>query len=392
MTSIILGIGVVLILFIVVMIFRVQSMISLVRGTPTTRETTSNKVNAAMWVVFLVLGTIGAVWSSIAAADYFLPEASAPHGRETDNLFWITMGITGAVFFATHILLFYFPWKYQFRENRKASFYPDNNRLEVIWTVVPAIVLTLLVLSGWKVWRDITNPAQTDNGVMVELVGKQFNWEVRYPGDKHAELGKRRPELGGFDFRLIDASNVVGIDLNDENSFDDFMAREIHLPKGRQVMLKIRARDVLHSVFMPHFRVKMDAVPGMPTKFAFTPDKTTKEMREALGNPEFNYELACTEVCGRGHFSMRTIIIVEEEAEFNKWVASQKPWLAQNRDYLAKVPANLQEKALRVIGPGDGGAAPENADDTTAAPANNAAALPAKGAVKMVANPELSAQ
>ena len=392
MTSIILGIGVVLILIIVAMIFRVQSLISLVRGTPTTRETTTNKVNAAMWVVFLVLGTIGAVWSSIAASDYFLPDASSPHGRETDDLFWITMGITGAVFFATHVLLFYFPWKYQFRENRKASFYPDNNRLEVIWTVVPAIVLTLLVLSGWKVWRDITTPAETDNGVMVEIVGKQFNWEVRYPGNKHVELGKRRPELGGFDFRMIDASNIVGIDLNDENSFDDFMAREIHLPKGRQVMLKIRARDVLHSVFMPHFRVKMDAVPGMPTKFAFTPDRTTKEMREELGNPEFNYELACTEVCGRGHFSMRTIIVVEEEAEYNKWVASQKPWLAQNRDYLSKVPANLQEKALRIIGPGDGGSAPENADDTTAAPANNAAALPAKGAVKMVANPELSAQ
>ncbi|MBD0260338.1 MAG: cytochrome c oxidase subunit II, partial [Cytophagales bacterium] len=188
MTSIILGIGVVLILLIIVMIFRVQSLISLVRGTPTTRETTTNKVNAAMWVVFLVLGTIGAVWSSIAAADYFLPDASSPHGRETDDLFWITMGITGAVFFATHILLFYFPYKYQFRENRKASFYPDNNRLEVIWTVVPAIVLTLLVLSGWKVWRDITNPAQTDNGVVVELIGKQFNWEIRYPGDKNAEL------------------------------------------------------------------------------------------------------------------------------------------------------------------------------------------------------------
>lgn len=390
MTSIILGVGVVLILVILVMIFRVQSLISLVRGTPTTRETTSNKVNAAMWLVFLVLGTGGAVWSSLAAADYFLPEASSPHGRQTDDLFWITMGITGAVFFATHILLFYFPYKYQFRENRKASFYPDNNKLEVIWTVVPAIVLTLLVLSGWKVWRDITG-TMPEEGVVVELIGKQFNWEVRYPGDKYAELGKSKPELGNFDFRLIDASNVVGIDLTDENSFDDFMAREIHLPKGKPVLLKIRAKDVLHSVFMPHFRVKMDAVPGMPTKFWFIPDKSTQEMREELGNPKFNYEMACTEVCGRGHFSMRTIIVVEEEAEYNAWVAKQKPWLAQNRDYLAKVPANLQEKALRVIGPGDGGAAPEAAD-STAAPADNAAALPAKGTVKMVSNSPEEAQ
>ncbi len=388
MTSIILGVGVVLIVVILAMIFRVQSLISMVRGTPTTRETTSNKVNAVMWMVFLVLGTIGAVWSSIVAAEYFLPEASSPHGRKTDDLFWITMGITGAVFFATHVLLFYFPWRYQFRENRKASYYPDNNKLEVIWTVVPAIVLTLLVLSGWKVWRDITTEAPED-AVVVELIGQQFQWEIRYPGDKHAVIGKSRPELGAFDFRLIDANNIVGIDYTDENSFDDFMAREIHIPKNRPVLLKIRAKDVLHSVFLPHFRVKMDAVPGMPTNFWFVADKSTEEMRAELNNPEFNYELACTEVCGRGHFSMRKILIVEDEAEYNKWVAAQTPWLSRNRGYLSKVPDNLREKALRVIGPEEG---PSSTDSV---PAEDAASVPApeaKKTVKMVSNPGASVE
>ncbi len=384
MTNIILGVGIVLILIILVMIFRVQSLISIVRGAPRSRETTSNKVNAALWVVLLVLGSVAIIWSSWVAAEYFLPDASSEHGPKTDDLFWITMGITGAVFFATHILLFYFPYKYQFRENRKASFYPDNNRLEVIWTVVPAIVLTLLVLSGWKVWRDITSDAP-EQAMEVELVGKQFNWLVRYPGVKQAELGKKKAELGNFNYRLIDASNEVGIDLTDENSFDDFMPREVHLVKGKPVLLKIRGRDVLHSVFLPQFRVKMDAVPGMPTKFWFTPTHTTKEMREQLGNPNFNFELACTEVCGRGHFSMRNLVIVETQEEFDAWAAKQQSWLATHRDYLSKVPANLQQKALQIIGPGEGDNAP--ASDSTAAPAPDAAAVaPATNPIKMVSN------
>jgi cytochrome c oxidase subunit 2 len=168
------------------------------------------------------------------------------------------------------------------------------------------------------------------------------------------------------------------------------MAREIHIPKNRPVLLKIRAKDVLHSVFLPHFRVKMDAVPGMPTKFWFVADKTTKEMRAELNNPEFNYELACTEVCGRGHFSMRKILIVEDEADFNKWVASQPTWLSRNREYLSKVPANLREKALRVIGPEEG---PSSTDSVPAEDAAASVEAPAaKKTIKMVSNPVTSAK
>jgi cytochrome c oxidase subunit 2 len=272
------------------------------------------------------------------------------------------------VFFATHVLLFYFPFKYQFKEGNRAAFYPDNNKLEVIWTIVPAIVLTLLVLSGWKVWRDITADAPQEAEV-VEIVGQQFNWHVRYPG-------KVDKELGAYNYKLIDASNAVGIDLADENSFDDFMAPsgEIRVPVGKPVLLKIRARDVLHSVYMPHFRLKMDAVPGMPTRFWFTPTKTTAQMKQDMNNPDFDYELACTEVCGRGHFSMRLRVIVEEEADYRKWYNNQKSWLSSNReDYLERVPANLREKALQVIGSGDNpSAAVAPSEEPVIAPANPA--------------------
>ena len=121
----------------------------------------------------------------------------------------------------------------------------------------------------------------------------------------------------------------------------------MHIPVGRPVLLKIRARDVLHSVFIPHMRVKMDAVPGMPTKFWFVPDKTTADMRAELGNPDFKYEIACTEVCGQGHFSMKINLVVEDEASYKKWCAEQATFLQTYPEYLAKVPDNLKAKAMK---------------------------------------------
>src|SRR5690606_30936617 len=148
-------------------------------------------------------------------------------------------------------------------------------------------------------------------------------------------------------YKFIDAVNEFGLDLqNDKNTFDDFKSLELHLPVNKEILLKIRAKDVLHSVFLPHFRVKMDAVPGMPTQFKFIVTKTTEQMRTETGNPNFNYELACTEICGRGHFSMKMSVIVEDEASYEQWKASQESWLKQNPDYLNKIPVELREAAM----------------------------------------------
>jgi cytochrome c oxidase subunit 2 len=103
---------------------------------------------------------------------------------------------------------------------------------------------------------------------------------------------------------------------------------------------------VLHSVYIPAFRVKMDAVPGMPTKFWFVPTKSTAEMRTETGNPDYNYELACAEVCGNAHFSMRMVVVVDEPADYEKWKAEQKTWLSLNPEYLSKVPEELREVAI----------------------------------------------
>jgi cytochrome c oxidase subunit 2 len=233
--------------------------------------------------------------------------------------------------------LFYFSFRYRYREKNKALYFPHNSSLEKIWTIVPAIVMALLVFSGLKVWNKITSKPPADAEV-IEIMGYQFAWKTRYPGNDQ--------QLGAYDFRLVDATNVMGVDFRDKASFDDFEPRELHLPKGKAVLFKIRARDVIHSVYAPHFRLKMDAVPGMPTSFWFIPTKSTEDMRKETGNPNFNYEIGCAEICGRGHFAMRLLVVVDEPEQYEKWKAEQKSWLSSNPDYLAKVPADLKELAL----------------------------------------------
>lgn len=301
----------------------------------------SNNINAILFIAFWLFGTIAGSWSFLNAKPDFLPEAASVHGKVTDNLFWISMGIITLAFFITNTLLLFFAYKYRYNKNRTATFYPVNHKLEVIWTIIPAVVMAVLVFTGWRAWRDITSQAPAD-AVVIEITGHQFGWYVRYAGNDDNQLGNSN-------YKLIDETNSIGIDFTDKNSFDDFTASELHLPKGKPVLLKIKAQDVLHSVYLPYQRVKMDAVPGMPTKFWFTPDMTTDEMKAKTGNKDFTFKLNCTEICGRGHFGMAISVFVDEPADFERWKNEQVPFLTQNPDFIEKVPANLRAQATKYV-------------------------------------------
>ncbi len=336
MYGFLISIGVVLLIMVIWMVYRIQTLISVAKGSDKKITTTSNKVNAILFMVFLIGIGGWMVWYSIKEFDNYQLPIGSEHGIVTDRLFWITMAVTGFIFLLTHILLFWFSYHYRYDENRRAAFYPDNNKLEILWTLVPAVVLTVLVISGWKAWSDITSPAP-DNAHVVEIMGYQFAWEVRYPGKDKV--------VGEYDYRFTTANNSHGIDFTDKNSVDDFPSPKVVIPKGEPVLFKIRARDVLHSVFAPHMRLKMDAVPGMPTRFWFVPTKTTEEMRTELNDPEFEYEIACTEVCGRGHFSMRKVIEVVEPAAYQKWITEQKTFIQQNPALAVGVSVETKELA-----------------------------------------------
>jgi cytochrome c oxidase subunit II len=303
--------------------------------------TGENKWNAVGFVIFFVLGCIGGVWSFIDSMPQMFRTPNSEHGVITDNMFWISMSVITFAFFVTSGLLFFFSFKYQYNKNRVAKFYPENHTLELIWTIIPAVIMAGLVFSGWKAWSSIMSEAPKD-AIVVEVVGHQFGWDVRYAGVDNNRLGN-------YDFKKIDNTNTLGIDLSDENSFDDFIPGEMHIPKGVPVLLRIRAKDVLHSVFMPDMRVKMDAVPGMPTKFWFKATKTTDEKRAEVGNAEYNYKINCAEICGNGHFTMSINFYVDEPEDFKKWYANQKTFLTMNPDYLQKVPEKLRVKAAKFV-------------------------------------------
>lgn len=352
-----------LVLVILVLAFRVQSLLAIQRGSHENKDGLSNRLNAFMFPTFLVvMGGLAIYYTFGASSSYMLPKAASIHGEETDFLFKVTMAVIGLVVLITHLLLMIFPFVYQYKKDRKAKFYPDNHVLELAWTVVPAIVLTVLVFKGWKVWSNIWKELDEDDKVEVvhvEAIAKQFEWVFRYPGMD----GK----YGRHDFRKIDESyNVAGLDYSDpENieALDDFLSKELVLPKGKKVRVKIRAKDVIHSFFLPHFRVKMDAVPGQPTYFAFTPKYTTDEYKEHLrGLPtwadtiddkprweRFEYEVVCAEICGKSHYGMKGAMTVLDTLnpdtrirEYDVWFAKQKPNAIFDEDKKAAVIAQFK--------------------------------------------------
>ena len=320
--------SVLLVVVILFLLFRIQTLASIFTGSSTKRISHSNKVNAIALLLFLVIGGAAFVWSWVKTQDEFILPVGSEHGKWIDDMFWLTMVILGIVFAITQVLLFWYSYKYQHRDDKRAYFFPHNNRLEVFWTVIPAIVMALLVFRGWKTWTTITNPAPKD-AVVVEVVGKQFNWIIRYPG-KDNKLGKAK-------YTLIDGSNELGLDFTDKASMDDFIVNEIHIPKGKPVLFKIRSRDVTHSFYIPHFRAQMHAVPGMPTKFWLVPTKSTADMANEVGKTDFKYELVCNQVCGRGHFAMRAVIVVDEPEDYDAWLGKQKSLVESNPDLLTKL-------------------------------------------------------
>ena len=316
-------------------IWQITSILNLKSSIASEKDNNSQGILFAVFAIFFY-GLM--VFSFVKYSVVLLPESASFEGERIDSLYLITMLIILFVQAVTQFLLFYFAFKYRGIKGRKALFYADSHKLEMIWTVIPAIVLAGLVLYGLSVWNDVMDSSDSENPLIVEVYAKQFQWEARYAGNDN--------ELGLANVRNIKGINTMGVDMTDKNALDDIPVRELHLPKGRKVIFKFRSQDVLHSAYMPHFRAQMNCVPGMVTEFSFTPKMTTEEMRAneatiakveginkiraAKGEElyEFDYLLLCNKICGSSHYNMQMKIVVQEEAQFNSWL-SQQQTLAQ---------------------------------------------------------------
>lgn len=392
-----------LVLLVIVYIFNIGAASEKLTGRAVINWT---KVNAWMSIIFLVAGSAGVAYEMIYHGKLLLPEAASAHGDSIDNMFNWTFGITFVVFVVTEVLLFYFLFKYRQKEGQKAAYYFHNNQLEIIWTIVPAIVLTFLVLRGYSTWHNITQTPEP-KAKQIEIFGYQFGWKARYAGDdnKFGEanfnfIDPATNELGlaikpsvialrdtlvadtgrlGKDLRTLPAilkqkadqlskmslaadgkaytdleqeledirngnkaselrkmmkrkgvqiqrinATLASKDMFNEAANDDKVTTEIHLIKDQPYTFRYRARDVIHSAYMPYFRAQMNVVPGMLTSFTFTPTKTTKQMQDEEKNPEFQFYLFCAKICGSAHYNMKIKIVVESESEYNAWIEKQK--------------------------------------------------------------------
>ena len=293
-----------------------------------------NRTQGLLLLLFLFFFLGAFAWMVYSWDSVILPKAASLHGADIDSLWAISMGVIIVAFLVTQPLLFGFSFLFRGSKKRRAVYMEHNNKLELFWTGVPAVVLAGLILYGLTTWSETMNPSPEDEPLVVEVYGYQFNWKARYSGTDN--------KLGYANVRLIEGVNQLGLDVNDVSSLDDKVTNVLHLPVDRPVMLKFRAQDVIHSAYMPHFRVQMNAVPGTETQFQFEPTMTTAEMRQdpevvekvkninelrsAQGKDlyEFDYMLLCNKICGSAHYNMNMKVVVQTQEQFDKWLQEQK--------------------------------------------------------------------
>jgi cytochrome c oxidase subunit II len=324
-------------------IAKASEYVGILKGEKKNNEQ-NNRINGFLMITFLVLGLIGVYWCNELFKGKILGKSASDHGEKIDSMLYITIAITGVVFFITQILLFWFSFKYQYSEKRKGFYFPHNNKLEVIWTVIPAIALTVLVGFGLMYWFQITGEAPKD-ALQVEVTGKQFGWIFRYPGNDKVFGNKYYRNISDAE------NNSLGLLWDDQKSHDDLVVNQtMYAIVKKPLKLIINSRDVIHDVGIAAFRMKMDAVPGTPTTMWFTPLYTTEEMKKMTGNPDFEYEISCDQMCGRGHYTMKGIVKVVSEEEFILWRAKQIPnYTLVMKEKMPAPPAADSAKATTAV-------------------------------------------
>jgi cytochrome c oxidase subunit 2 len=302
-----------------------------------------NNVQGYLMFGFLAFIYIFTIYGLYTWGPLVLHTPASAHGAQVDNLMNITWVLIFIVQAFTQVLLYYFTFKYRGKKGQKALYFSDNNKLEAIWSFIPAVVLAGLILYGLYAWTNIMFIDDDEDTIVVELYAQQFYWTARVAGEDNV--------LGKANVRYIQGINTVGVDMADPYAQDDIVVKELHIPKGKKIHFKMRSQDVLHSAYMPYFRAQMNCVPGMVTEFAFEPIYTTAEYRQlpymiekvaninairskksfdlvakgeaGLDPYAFDFLLLCNKICGASHYNMQMKIIVDTPEEYKKWCSEQ---------------------------------------------------------------------
>ncbi len=249
----------------------------------------------------LILVAVGTVVFHFVSPWWWTPIAS--NWGYIDDTIIITFWVTGVVFIAVILFMAYCIIRYRHKKGQRADYQPENTKLKVWLTVLTSVGVVVMLTPGLFVWNQfVTVP---DDAVELEVMGQQWQWSFRYPG--------KDGELGTSGVANVDGDNTFGLNPNDPNGQDDILIEgdDMHLLLGKPVKILLRSIDVLHDFYVAEFRAKMDMIPGAVTYVWFTPIRTG------------TFDILCFELCGVGHYTMRGIVVVEEEADYLAWLEEQ---------------------------------------------------------------------
>lgn len=248
--------------------------------------------------------TIGIAYFFIAKTWWFPPPINQ-HGIAYDDQFMRTLVVVGIIFVLAQFALGYVIVKFK-NDGGRATYSHGNNRLETLWTSATALLFLSLVVMGTKIWAGVHFDEAPPNAMTIEVLAKQFSWSFRYPGPD----GK----FGRLDLKLVNdsAGNPFGLDDKDPASKDDIVSASMKIPVSTPILIKMHSRDVIHNFFVRELRMKQDIVPGMEIPLHFQADQ--------IGT----YEVPCSELCGLGHFQMRTTMQVMSMADFQAWLQQKQ--------------------------------------------------------------------
>ena len=252
--------------------------------------------------IALVLIAVGSVAFHLLNPWWLTPIASNWH--YIDATITATFWITGTVFSAVVLFTAYCVFRFRHKEGRKAAYEPENKRLESWLAVVTGIGVAAMLAPGLFVWSQfVTVPSDAS---AFEAVGQQWNWSFRLPG--------KSGRLGTSDVKYISPDNPLGLNPNDPNGQDNvvIVGDDLHLPVGKPVQVLLRSVDVVHDFYVPEFRAKMDLMPGIVTRFWFTPTRTG------------TFEILCAGFCGVGHPQMRGKVVVDTANDYQAWLLKQQ--------------------------------------------------------------------
>ena len=274
--------------------------------------------------VVLILLVVGSLVFHVLSPWTFTPLAS--NWSQIDDTINITFWVTGFVFVAVNLFMAYAVIKYRAREGNKATYAPENKKLETWLTILTSVGVAAMLTPGLFVWGDFVNVP--DDAMEIEAVGQQWHWTYRLPGADG--------QFGNVKAELIDNENPFGMDPEDPLGRDDVLVEngEVHLPINVPVKVNLRSKDVLHDFAVAQMRVKMDLVPGMETYLWFTPTK--------LGS----FEVLCEELCGIAHHTMRGSIVVDNQADFDAWVASYPTYADTQNEVVGNAQAGAAQYAV----------------------------------------------